>query len=247
VPSWHEWDVTSYLRAEKAAGRSTVSLLLRNTVRSSPATVFNAREASSNDPELVIAPETSGTADDIVLRAGDATTIAGLWRRLADTSAAGGFRLSQPDAGAPKRETPLASPSNYVDVPFTAEAGEPYRLWIRGRAERDSFANDSAFIQFTNSVDQTGQAIARMGTTSAVTFVLESCKACGVAGWGWEDDGYGAGVLGPLIYFATSGPQRLRIQTREDGLSIDQIVLSPGTYLSSAPGAAKNDTTIVPR
>jgi hypothetical protein len=68
-----------------------------------------------------------------------------------------------------------------------------------------------------------------------------------VAGWGWEDNGYGAGVLGPLIYFATSGPQTVRIQTREDGLSIDQIVLSPGTYLSSAPGAAKNDTTIVPR
>jgi glucose/arabinose dehydrogenase/PKD repeat protein len=247
VPSWHEWDVTSYLRTEKAAGRSTVSLLLRNTVTSSPATVFNAREASSNDPELVIAPETSGTADDIVLRAGDATTIVGLWRRLADTSAAGGFRLSQADAGAPKRETPLASPSNYVDLPFTAEAGQPYRLWIRGRADRDSYANDSAFVQFTNSVDQSGQPSARVGTTSAVTFVLESCNGCGVAGWGWEDNGYGAGVLGPLIYFATSGPQTLRIQTREDGLSIDQIVLSPSTYLSAAPGAAKNDTTIVPR
>jgi hypothetical protein len=247
VPSWHEWDVTSYLRGEKAAGRSTVSLLLRNTVTSSPATSFNAREASSNDPELVIAPQTSGTPDDIVLRAGDATTIAGLWRRLADTSAAGGFRLSQPDAGAPKRDAPLASPSSYVDVPFTAEAGQPYHPWIRGRADRDSYANDSAFVQFTNSVDQSGQAIARIGTTGAVTFVLESCNGCGVAGWGWEDNGYGVGVLGPTIYFATSGAQTLRIQTREDGLSIDQIVLSPGTYLSSAPGAARNDMTIVPR
>jgi hypothetical protein len=163
VPSWHEWDVTSYLRAEKAAGRSTVSLVLRNTVTSSPATVFNAREASSNDPELFVASETSGSevAGDIVLRAGDATTIAGLWRRLADTSAAGGLRLSQPDAGAPKRDTPLASPSNDVNIPFTAEAGQPYRLWIRGRAERDSYANDSAFVQFTNSVDQAGQPIAR--------------------------------------------------------------------------------------
>lgn len=247
VPSWHEWDVTSYLRAEKAAGRSTVSFLLRNTVSSSPATVFNSREAVSNDPEVLITPATSVAAGDIVLRAGDATTIAGLWRLAADASAAGGFRLSQPDAGAAKRATPLAAPANHVDVPFTADAGQPYRLWIRGRADRDSYANDSAFVQFTNSVDDKGQPVARIGSTSAVTFVLESCSGCGVAGWGWEDNGYGVGILGPLLYFATSGPQTLRIQTREDGLSIDQVVLSPGTYLSSAPGAARNDTTIVPR
>jgi hypothetical protein len=34
---------------------------------------------------------------------------------------------------------------------------------------------------------------------------------------------------------------------REDGISIDQIVLSAGTYLNTAPGGAKNDTTIVPK
>jgi hypothetical protein len=38
----------------------------------------------------------------------------------------------------------------------------------------------------------------------------------------------------------------VRVQTREDGLSIDQIVLSPATYLATAPGALKNDTTILP-
>ena len=42
--------------------------------------------------------------------------------------------------------------------------------------------------------------------------------------------------MGPLVYFNTTGPQRMRIQTREDGLSIDQIVLSPVTYLNTAPG-----------
>jgi len=52
-------------------------------------------------------------------------------------------------------------------------------------------------------------------------------------------------VLGPVVYFTTTGPQRLRIQTREDGLGIDQVVLSPGRYLSQAPGQLKNDTTIL--
>ena len=37
------------------------------------------------------------------------------------------------------------------------------------------------------------------------------------------------------------------MQLREDGLAIDQIVLSPVTYLNNAPGAPKNDTTILPK
>ena len=44
-----------------------------------------------------------------------------------------------------------------------------------------------------------------------------------------------------------AGPQTIRVQVREDGLSIDQIVLSADRYLAVAPGAARNDTTIVPR
>jgi len=46
------------------------------------------------------------------------------------------------------------------------------------------------------------------------------------------------------MYF-TAGPQTIRIQGREDGISIDQIVLSPDTYLTTSPGATKNDTTIL--
>ena len=39
----------------------------------------------------------------------------------------------------------------------------------------------------------------------------------------------------------------LRIQTREDGVQIDQVVLSAATYLTVAPGPVASDTTIVPR
>ena len=38
--------------------------------------------------------------------------------------------------------------------------------------------------------------------------------------------------------------QRIRIQPREDGLSIDQIVLSDVIYASRAPGGLKNDATV---
>jgi hypothetical protein len=54
-------------------------------------------------------------------------------------------------------------------------------------------------------------------------------------------------ALGPEVYFATSGPQRARIQVREDGLAIDQIVLSAAKYVTGSPGATKNDTTVLSR
>ena len=58
--------------------------------------------------------------------------------------------------------------------------------------------------------------------------------------------GFAGDVLGPLVYFAASGAHRLRIQAKEDGLGIDQIVLSAVAYRFNAPGALLNDTTIVP-
>ena len=40
------------------------------------------------------------------------------------------------------------------------------------------------------------------------------------------------------VTFQTTGTQRLRIQTRQDGVRIDQVVISPQRYLTSAPGPA---------
>ena len=52
---WHEWDLTSYLAAEKAAGRNLVTLVLRADVQTQvPWLTFNSDEAASNRPELVI-------------------------------------------------------------------------------------------------------------------------------------------------------------------------------------------------
>lgn len=184
---------------------------------------------------------------DIVLYAASASARAGTWRVVSDSTAAGGSRMHQPDAGAAKVSSPAASPANYFEVTFTAEAGRPYRLWMRGKADSNYWANDSVFVQFSGSVNSSGSAIWRIGTTSATEWNLEDCSGCGLAGWGWQDNGWGTGVMGPVVYFATTGTQRIRIQQREDGVSIDQIVLSPSTYLNSSPGALRNDTRILTR
>jgi hypothetical protein len=200
--------------------------------------------ASDVSARFTITPPATGGAD-VVLYAAGAAVAAG-WTVTPDPSAAGGARLQNANAGVAKLTTALASPTQYFEMTFDAEAGVGYRLWLRGTATSNHYTNDSAFVQFDGSVDQDGVPIYRIGTTSATTYSVEDCSGCGLAGWGWQDNAYGTGMLGPLVYFATSGPQRIRVQIREDGLGIDQIVLSPRRYLQIAPGAQKNDGTILP-
>jgi hypothetical protein len=190
-------------------------------------------------------PAPSSVAPEIVLHVANGAAVSG-WTRIVDSSAASGARLVSPNAGAAKLVAPLALPSQYFDVTFNAVANQPYRLWIRSRAEADYWGNDSVFVQFSSSKNASGSQAWRIGTTDGLAVNLEDCSGCGIAGWGWQDDGWGVGVLGPLVYFETDGLQTLRVQTREDGLSIDQIVLSPANYLTRGPGALKNDSTILP-
>jgi phosphatidylserine/phosphatidylglycerophosphate/cardiolipin synthase-like enzyme len=189
-------------------------------------------------------PPTDGTAE-VVLYAGKATTRVGAWRAEADSSAAGAVRMRHPNANAAKLAAPLAAPADYFEMTFYAEAGRGYRLWIRGRADGNTWPNDSAYVQFSGSVTAAGSPIWRIGTTSATTYTLEDCNSCGVHAWGWQDNGYGRNVLGQLVYFENTGPQTIRVQTREDGLWIDQIVLSHTAFVTTSPGALKDDTRIL--
>jgi hypothetical protein len=198
--------------------------------------------APAPEPAPVPAPTTPG---DVVLYARDAAIAGTSWRVASDASAAGGARIWHPDAGAVKLGAAQAAPASYFEMTFSAEAGRAYRLWIRGIAERNYWGNDSVYVQFDGSVSQSGAPVFRIGTTDGTWVNLEDAVNAGISGWGWQDNGYGAGVLGAAIYFAASGQQTIRVQTREDGFSIDQILLSPEQYLTASPGALKNDATIV--
>ena len=208
--------------------------------------------ASATTPKPIsgsgeVPPPPPAVPGNIVLYAAEALVKAGNWQVVPDATAAGGLRLWNPNAGAAKLTTALAAPAHYFELTFNAEAGKPYRLWVRGKAEANHWGNDSIFVQFSGSVDQNGNPVYRIGTTGATESNLEDASGAGLSGWGWQDNGWGVGALGPVLYFATSGPQTIRIQVREDGLSIDQIVLSPQAYLTQAPGALKNDSTILPK
>ncbi len=135
---------------------------------------------------------------DIVLYAYDRsatgfnpTAISGEWTIQEEAAAAGGWILRDPDQGAAKVTTPAADPGDYLELEFLAEANVPYHLWMRMKADNDSYQNDSVWVQFSGSVDAGGHPVWRIGSTDATAVVLEDCSGCGEQGWGWNDNGYG--------------------------------------------------------
>jgi hypothetical protein len=203
-------------------------------------TVDDFRGASSTEPFTLEIPPFKET----VLVPGDSSAqLHGAWQRIDDPTADRGARVWHPNAGAPKQTEPLASPTDYFEMGFVADPTQEYKLWIRLKAENDNWANDSVFVQFTGAKDAAANPIYEIGTTSALAVNLEECSNCGESAWGWEDDGWGAvNRNGVTLRFPGGGPQTIRIQTREDGVSIDQIVLSSEKYKTTRPGTAKDDT-----
>ena len=182
-----------------------------------------------------LAAPSIASAQDIVLSGGAAGTRVGNWTIASDSGASTGSVVRHPDGGGGQDHDGARQPRALLrDV--VRRRGRPGVPPVDSRPRQtDYWGNDSVFVQFSNSVTSSGSATYRIGTTSAAEVNLEDCDGCGLSGWKWQDNGYGSGVLGPAIYFASSGTQRIRVQTREDGLSIDQILLSPSTYLNSAP------------
>jgi hypothetical protein len=190
--------------------------------------------------------EAQTASDEIVLRTATVSPIEiqGNWVRIADPGAAGGAALSNPDRSQARVAPALASPSNYFEMRFSARRGIAYHLWVRMRAEGNSKSGDSVHVQFSDAVNSLNQPIIRIGSTSSAELVLQSGESGSPPhGWGWTDNGWGA--LGSPIYFAADGAHVIRIQQREDGAVIDQIVLSPATFATTPPGPRRNDARIL--
>jgi PKD repeat protein len=191
---------------------------------------------------LLPAMSAQASNTNIVLYASKAPVRAGTWTVVSDSTAAGGYAVTTP-VSSTKASSPVANPGNYFQMTFPAYSGQAYHLWIRGKAANNSYSHDSAFVQFSDSVTSTGVAVDRIGTNSAATVVLQGCIGNPEQGWGWADNGWCG--LGTNIHFGTTGTHTIRVQVREPGFEIDQIVLSPQTYLTVAPGSRVGNNTIL--
>jgi hypothetical protein len=213
-----------------------------------------ARDAAGNTSSATVTVTVSNPAtqptDTIVLHAAQVpdSQIVGNWVKVVDSTAADGIALRNTDKSAAKIAPALITPQHYFETTFNATADIGYHLWIRMRAQNDYFGNDSIHVQFSDAVNGIGAPIYRIGSTGAdnsAQVVLQESDGGIISGWGWADQGWNG--PGPLIYFSTSGPHTIRIQQREDGAIVDQIVLSPDKYVSFPPGSQTQDNTIVPR
>ena len=158
-------------------------------------------------------------AGDVVLYAAEATVKAGRWSVAADATAAGGARLVNPNAGAPKLTDRPRQPGELLRAdlqrrsrqPVIGSGSEAKRPTTPGATTRSS---SSSQARLPPRVRPRGAS----GRRRPPKYNLEDCSGCGLSGWGWQDNGWGIGVMGPLVYFSATGTQRIRIQTREDGL-----------------------------
>jgi hypothetical protein len=170
----------------------------------------------------------------------------GLWTSASDPASPNGVTLSTADTGFSTVNTPIASPTHYVDVSFTAPGGTSYTLWLRLKAIANSKYNDSVWAQFSDA-SANGSTVYPMNSTSGVLVNLATdSTASSLNGWGWMNSAYWLSQA-TTVTFATSGTHTMRVQVREDGVQLDQIVLSPTRYRTSPPGPATNDSTIVPK
>ncbi len=127
-------------------------------------------------------PPPTGTAE-VVLYASKATRQGSAWQVESDSTAAGGAKIRNPNLDAAKIDTPSATPANYFEMTFFANAGVGYHLWIRGKADGNTWPNDSACVQFDNRHDE--QWHARSGaseppappTTRSRTATAAGCRA----------------------------------------------------------------------
>jgi len=190
----------------------------------------------------------SPSPGNVVIYASDIPTgsLHGTWGFASDSKSPNGVKLATPNNGNSYTSAPLAFPSDYVDVAFNATAYVPYTIWLRLRALSNSKSNDSVWVQFSDAKTAGGPAYL-MNTTSGLIVNLATDNGNGsLFDWGWQNTVYSLSQQ-TTITFATTGTHTLRLQVREDGVQVDQIVLSPSTYLQMAPGPTSNDSTIVPK
>lgn len=236
--------VDFFVNGQAAGSATSAPFTLEWVARDGGPHTATATAFDDDNAETASAAVTIVATSEIVMYASDVQQMSGDLQMVSDAVAAGGRRLWNPNRNV-ARVAVSAAPANYAEFTFYAEAGRAYHIWMRGLAEKNNYNNDSFYVQFSGAVNAQGVAANRIGTTNALSLILEDRSGANVLGWGWNDNAYAG--FGAPIYFGQTGLQTLRIQQREDGLSIDQIVISPVQYFTESPGLLKNDTTIVPK
>jgi hypothetical protein len=241
---WQSWQTVSVNGIHLSAGARTVRLVADRAGAACGEAVTNWNYFEFQDASAPPPP----SASNVVVYANDVPNAAlhGAWAKTSDGSAANGIKLTTSDAGYAAPDAPLSSPTHYFDVSFNAVANTPYTIWLRLQALNNSKFNDAVWVQFSDALVNGASAYPINSNSGLLVNLATDGNATSLNGWGWQNAAYWL-AQPTTVTFATTGAHTLRVQVREDGVQLDQIVLSPTTYLSSPPGQVSNDSTIVPK
>jgi len=117
---------------------------------------------------------------------------------------------------------------------------------LRLKSKDNNKYNDSVWVQFSGARYQGAGVYPLNSTQNLLVNLATDAAASSLNGWGWANGAYWL-VQPTTVIFPQGGMQTIRIQVREDGVELDQIVLSPKTYLTRAPGSPGGDGTFVPK
>jgi regulation of enolase protein 1 (concanavalin A-like superfamily) len=186
------------------------------------------------------------STSEIVLYASDtlSSNRHGAWGLTNNPDSPDGLTLGMGNDGLAALEAPLASPTHYVDLEFDATAGTLYTLWLRLYPVSDSKWNDSVWVQFSDALVNDAPAYEMNTNGGLLVNLATDSTAASLHRWGWANGAYWL-AQPATVSFSTTGPHTIRIQLREDGVGLDQIVLSSGRYRDARPGRVTDDHTIV--
>jgi hypothetical protein len=190
----------------------------------------------------------AATHPEVVIYASDipSSALHGTWTTASDAASPNGVKLITPDNGWASTSTPLATPADYIDVTFTADANTTYTVWLRMKAQNDNKYNDSLWVQFSDAFAGGSQPYPLASTQGLDVNLATSAAATSLNNWGWQNGAYW--LSQPVtVTFPTTGTHTMRIQIREDGVQLDQIVLSSYRFTVNPPGSVTNDSIIVPK
>ena len=127
----------------------------------------------------------------------------GTWSLVPDATAADGSRVWNPNRA--REIEPLANRRTTRD---SVSGGSGRRLSPVAAAGRPEQARERrVMVQFSGSVDQAGTPGIVSARPRRTDVNLADCNSCHPSGWGWQDNGFSAHVMGANIYFEQSGAQ----------------------------------------
>lgn len=174
--------------------------------------------------------------DEIVIHVADVCDFHGFFHLEDDATAAESVRVEDmPNLGARvggnSGNAADSNPSNYFDTTFKAQSGKPYHIWARMKvaASSEFGTSDSMYIQFNDSLNKNGGSVNRIGTSQGLVVGNR------LQTWVWNDLKTGLENTGKIISFEQDGDHTIRVQRREDGAALDQIILSSVVYYNAGP------------